>query len=419
MNATAPADFGNTGWPARIALAFLFLAAPCFALATRRAEPPLALYFGAPVVLAQWGVIACGWADGFRLGPALRSLSPLARMALALWLVAALAGTLLIAPDRAKAVLHLIITLGHGLFGLVLCDRLRGAWSGAARGMAVALAAGAMAYFAIVWGLVFAERATPDFTWALIGAGASNVRQLGFYGLPLLGLAAGLAATAPQASARAGWCVAAMLGFFLVFWSGGRANAGAAAVSVAVVLWLCGQAQRTWLALGLLAAAVAGAALSEVLKPSDLFGFLSIVERTSDFGGDYSSRRMDIWLGTLPGILDSPLVGHGEGQFRSGVAAALGRINHPHNAAVQYLYQWGMVGTLGAAGLFWALLSRARSALAIRREAALPALAALAGLLAMSLLEGSLFHVYPVAMVAACLAIVAASAGHRHYTQAR
>ena len=40
-------------------------------------------------------------------------------------------------------------------------------------------------------------------------------------------------------------------------------------------------------------------------------------------------------------------------------------------------------------------------------------------LLAMSLLEGSLFHVYPVAMVAAFLAIVAASAGHRHYTQAR
>jgi O-antigen ligase len=112
-----------------------------------------------------------------------------------------------------------------------------------------------------------------------------------------------------------------------------------------------------------------------------------------------------MWLATLDGIAASPWIGHGEDQFVSERGAWF--YNHPHNSVLQFLYQWGIIGTAFALTIVGPIIANYRKAARTFPEAALPAIGALTGLLLMSLLEGSLYHVFPLMVVIICLAVLA------------
>ena len=113
-----------------------------------------------------------------------------------------------------------------------------------------------------------------------------------------------------------------------------------------------------------------------------------------------------MWENTFQAILQRPIFGFGESQFRLVVPAAKGMYNHPHNSILQLMLQWGLAGTLFMlvliVPLFWKFVQMSRD----RQEESLPALFVLAGLLIFSLYEGSLYHVYPVMMVVLALTFV-------------
>jgi O-antigen ligase len=122
---------------------------------------------------------------------------------------------------------------------------------------------------------------------------------------------------------------------------------------------------------------------------------------------DFTSRRTELWEQTIAAIGRSPLIGHGEGQFRSQIPASLGRLNHPHNAILQFLYQWGILGTAFLALMVVPTILAGWRAARADAGVVLPAAGAIVGLGAMSMLDGPLNYPFPIMVVIIGLAMIA------------
>lgn len=119
-----------------------------------------------------------------------------------------------------------------------------------------------------------------------------------------------------------------------------------------------------------------------------------------------STGRVTIWRGTLAKIAERPLFGHGESQFRSQVPEAGGVTNHPHDAVLQILLQWGVVGLALVAILAIMLAARIRRVVDAAPSTTAPAIGVIAGLLTFSLYDGTLYYPYPIMMIVTAVAII-------------
>jgi O-antigen ligase len=145
--------------------------------------------------------------------------------------------------------------------------------------------------------------------------------------------------------------------------------------------------------------------------PHETYGLPRILNsvQPNDAGGlrQYTTGRTQIWVETLQLWAERPLMGYGMGQFKFLVPAAVSTYTHPHNAPIQFLFQWGLVGT--AAVLVMARKAIVEYAATIRApdsSAGKVAVCLLTGHGAMSMLEGNLFHTYPVSIVILALAVL-------------
>lgn len=242
-----------------------------------------------------------------------------------------------------------------------------------------------------------------------------NVRHLNYdVALLLVVLSHLLLVVRSRVAATGLMALIGVLGWFAV-WSGGRAQLVALAV-VAVVLVATGAVRWSdprarlvpaGLGLGVLGVGVGGG--STMLA--------SQVERTiTDDPGRLTSGRVNLWQESLA-HLDGPaalLFGRGPDAFdrlRLGPPSVLGadqRIVQPHNAAVQWLLEFGVLGTVLILAVCSWLLVRAvrtaadRGAAPERRIAA----AMLIGLFAYAQFDGLFYHVVPFTLAALLAAMV-------------
>lgn len=215
--------------------------------------------------------------------------------------------------------------------------------------MLASSAIGCVAYLAIIIAVFHTVGTNPDFDWRAFGIGVSNNRQIAFYGWVGVGAGAGFLACLSNKPARLSGLILFFTVLVLVCVSGGRAAFGAALVAII----LAGIASRSrvrisyWLSA--LACLVASAALAYIVTPNtERFGSLIVFQRTTNTGQDlaeYSAHRTVFWAETVKQIEQRPLLGHGEGALKHRVEIAKGRYNHPHNSVLQFLYQWGIIGT--------------------------------------------------------------------------
>ena len=392
--------------------AVLILVAPLFALFTWPLGPGVGVVrsLSLPVVACQVALILLACRAGFSPSVAWRRLSPLTRTASAIWMGLALLSALLAQSSSAAALFLFLGTALHGLLGLAVYDRAIAGWLKRQDHLYLAIALGAFGYAVIAIVCVITARGSPGFDWTYFGLGVSHVRQIGFYGLTLIGIAAGLVANR-SGVARPILLVALLFaGWFLVGWSGGRAAFGAAVASSALLLFLAGADRRRAFRL-FMACALGGLLLSQATAPAPGWGAGTILKRSVPADKhDFSSGRTIVWQETWQRIQDRPVIGHGQGQFIYEVRVIPMLINHPHNATLQFLYQWGFAGTLAI------ILTLLSSCLMILRAAgerirpALPGIGAFSGLVLMSQLEGSLYHAFPLMIVVICLALIASTA---------
>lgn len=398
-----PLQPGSYQWRAAIALA---VAAPAYAATTWQVDYTglVGRNYAFPVLLIEIYIVALAGAAGFRPIEAFSRLRSLTRSALAVWLLVMMAGTVMAAqPGTATA--HAAVTVLHGLFALALWDRFSSTWHGQQTALLTALACGAAMHAALVHVLAFSVHDDPGFNWNQFGPGVSNVRQLGFYGLGLVGIGVGLLASVNSSHQRWLHCALLLTGYYMVDWSGGRAAFGAAIGASAVVIALAPREARRRTASIALGAFILAMPLSLLFVPNGGWGIQSILTRSaaSDLP-TYLSGRLELWTQTAEAILDHPLLGHGMGQFRSQLPSAQNFFNHPHNSVLQFLYQWGALGTAALAVAMWGLLRGHAERLRTFPAIALPATGTLAGMTLMSLLEGNFFHVYPLMVSMVCLA---------------
>lgn len=389
----------------------LLLAAPAFALTSwlLAADYPAILFYAFPVLAAEITVIILAVCAGFDLRAAFARLHPTTRLGAGIWLVAIVCANLIVAPVRAAALPLLFTTLIHACFALVLWSLVTSRWRLRQRDFLYCTAAGVGVFGAIFAAIVVTELDNPVFDRIGVGIGITNIRQLGFYGITLVGLSLGLGT--PVRGWH--WLLAALgtaFGFWLAILSGSRAAFVAAIIAGVVIGVLSERRQRASLTILVILALATAIPASYLLIPHESWGFDRIIDRSFSSGSpdDYASGRWAIWKETWAAILESPFIGHGEGQFRSQVPSAGNGLNHPHNALLQFLYQWGWIGT---AALALMLASTVRNLLSpVRSDVRLASVGTAIGLLAMAMVEGSLYHTYPVMIVILCLVIANATA---------
>jgi O-antigen ligase len=315
----------------------------------------------------------------------------------------ALVTAVLVAPNRAHALLFTSLWIFHALYGLAvlhLCDRefdradLTTAWMAGY----VIFAAGLMVFVTRV-------RTPAEFDWKGGLPAVANLRFLGFYAGAVIGLCIGRFAIVRGRWDFAATLLVAAVAYSIPLWSGSRGTFVATGSALAVGLVLFPTLRRRRVLLGLGASLLLASALVAWLpKPADPhWGPERIAQSVTS--GDVTSDRDNLWRATIQAIAERPLFGHGEGQLPL-VTPRLER--HPHNSVLQVLVAWGMVGA--ACLLVLGLVFAGHVVGNVRANGGewLPPCLALMVLVAYSAFDGTLFFPFPVSLAAAFAGLAAA-----------
>lgn len=410
-----PSISSAASWSAIFACVAVAAAPALLALTTFSRTPSLTNYLGfaVPILVAETLVLIAALISGMRPVAALLRLSTLSQIAILIWLSALAYVTIAVAPFGVAARWFLMIMLVHGLFALALVDRLSSSWAGLADRLLLAAGWGALTYCILAYGLLWTIRDANQFNWVNLGIGVSNVRQLAFYGLTCAAVGAGLVSrfgTPMQSWASPGNFVLVVVGAGMCIWSGGRAAAGGLILIILFAVSIAPSGRRSRAATILIIALLAGTAISMIWLPNEHYGLpriLNSVQPNQNSVDEFSSGRMAIWIQTIQFWLGRPWFGYGLGQFKFLVPTAQLTYTHPHNAPIQFLFQWGLVGTVAVLVIARrAIFEYARTIRVPGGSAGKIAICLLTGHGAMSMLEGNLFHTYPVSIVILALAVL-------------
>lgn len=369
-------------------------------------------FLAPPVIAIELAAIAIAWASGYRPLAAILSLPGWIAAAIGLLVAIDVGDALLVAPDRATALMRGAVTFTHLLFGLAVLHLLRARGFDAYRALWWALLGGAVLYVAILIAFVTAIAQPLRFDWLHFGLGVVNIRHVGFYAMVGSALALGIAATESRPGRYWLAVVAAALCCAEFFWSGSRAPIAVLCISCIAGMVLVPALRTPRLPLALAIANAGGAAISLLHTPP--LGNYGIARMLATGGAatmdGVASGRIELWRGSIHTMLARPF-GYGEGQFIRVVPEAQEILHHPHNVLLQALVQWGMVGaallTVLAAVLWWRVFRGVRDS---GIQAAPPFLAINAFLL-YAMVDGIFFFVYPAMILTFLFAAGLAATG--------
>lgn len=397
------------------ALALVALAPAVFAIVSWNTGLPdgvtsleaLSRRLSLPILSVEMLIVFVAMAVGFEPLRAIGSLPRTCKAALLGLLLIGFGTALLAAPQPGSAMIRTSITLVHGLFALATAWLISRTWP-VRHWLWPMIVAGTVIYGLIAHIFVTLIPDPARFGWLNFGLGVSNVRQIGFYAVVGTSASLGLAAVRKGRRGFILWTGLAALLFSLSFWSGTRSSVVASWGAVLIGALLVPRV-RTMRAFGALAISTAtGLVLSLVnVPPNGYFGLARILNVGGGGTGDIASGRIPMWTGTFRAIAERPLFGYGEGQFRFVVPESLGFFNHPHNALLQIAFQWGLVGLALSFVLFCAAARRILEA-RDRDAENVPAQLVAISLLVYSCYEGTLYHPYPIMILALAAAFIIA-----------
>lgn len=408
---------GFSALPDACAVALL-LAPSILAVTTfaTHSSPSNYLGFAVPILCSEAIFVLLAMLSGMRIFSALLRLQFRTLAFTFCWILSIILVAFFSAPNPKVAQVFLPVIMLHALFSLALADRLNSSWSEFGSRFLIAAGFGAAAFCVLTYGMMWTVRKSDTFDWLTVGIGVSNVRQLAFYGLTSAAVGAGLIASEEPNGTQERPLLSFLLvsiGSGMCFWSGGRAGVGGLGVAIVVAVALAPTELRFRAVLRLLAASGTGLLISNVWIPDARYGVSRIFEATfanSDGLNGFTSNRLLMWQQSLELISARPLLGYGLGQFKFLVPSAMNTFTHPHNSLIQFLFQWGIIGT--AAVVFMILPAFRKIGSIFKGEGIVSeqiALSLLAGHFSMSLIEGNLFHVYPMSIVALALATLASA----------
>jgi O-antigen ligase len=251
----------------------------------------------------------------------------------------------------------------------------------------------------------------------------AHIRHFGYFGFLAACAAAGVVFLGGQFRAIGFLlCLAAVYGL-IQFGSRGALLAWLLFVAMVAVL---ATGRRRWLlaciaAVGL---AVAAVAVVDSTRPVENRLQHSIIKRqtTGEDSFGTTQGRIDIWRDSLARIAQRPLFGHGPEGYRLS-ACCLQGTTQPHNALVQALFEFGIIGTalqLIAAVMFFAPALRQLIDGARRGSVdggLLVSVAMAFAFIAFSMVDGLFYHAIPLLHFALLAALIGALSGNRDGAQ--
>lgn len=357
--------------------------------------------FSLPVLAIELTVVVAAAVSGFEPSTILRSAPPGVRLSLGLLTAIAIGTAVLVAPNPPIAVFRTCGLLLHLLFGLALLHLFAARWRPLRNLVWPSIVAGTLAYTLLVAVFVASIFNPESYDWDSFRLGASHVRHLGYYSAVGASVSLGLALTAERAGARRGWLGATAIIIAISFWSGTRGSLVALTAGFAIGAFAFRRLRSFRALMSFLFSMTLGLILSLVHQvPHPAYGVLRLFRSSAMGTADPSTGRFEIWVSTFHAVLERPLFGFGESQFKLIIPEAMGKFNHPHNILLQLLLQWGIVGTLCCLVMAAFILPRFDRAARRMGEGAVPAYLLVATMLVYALYDGTLYYPYPIAMLA-------------------
>ena len=356
--------------------------------------------YAAPILLIESVVILLAVADG--LVDTLRRFRLPWRVVVPAVVLALVAiGSAFLAPVPRDALLRTSFWMIHVAFGLSVLHFAGRRF--APRELVWSYAIGFVLFSAVFIGLLSQVRA-PNFDWTWDLPAFTHVRHVGYYALAVAGLATGLMAISRT---PASWAIAfalAGLAFALALWTGSRgAIFGAAGGLIGGLLFVPAmRLPRAWAGLGV-GLALAWLAVSQLPAPAPNMGSGRLVTATVQ-SSSVSTGRTDLWMIVAKAVAERPVFGHGEGQMRH--VATYARLSQPHNVILQVLLAWGVVGLLCIIALVAQFLRAAVPAMRSSEDELAAPFVAMLALASLALIDGTLYHIFPLSIFAACVGLV-------------
>ncbi|QZD90392.1 O-antigen ligase family protein [Qipengyuania aurantiaca] len=260
-----------------------------------------------------------------------------------------------------------------------------------------AILVGLSLWIALCYLVIAIEAGNPDYDWRRFFVSVRHVRHLGYLVVFQVGIAAGLAFTSDR---RWQFLIAILAGFTFANLAGGRAAILACLLAAMTAAVLSPSWKKNVGAVACLYAT--SVPLSFIyIPPQDHWGIQRLILTVLGYTGSVNMEagRMMLWERALDLIRQEPFYGHGDGQFIYHVQD-LWPAFHPHNIYLQMVVQFGVIGALAVSylvgrGIWINIQGQHRN---------VPALAAVAGTLALGLLDGPLFYTSALTLFVMCCA---------------
>lgn len=286
-----------------------------------------------------------------------------------------------------------------------------------------ASARGIMSFLAVVFPimviLVFAAQLffvyfsglDSDVEWGTSMPGFSNIRHIGYIMAPAIAMMTGMMYLhgKTQPSIHFGLVVIMALNVAGAIWLGSRGAVLAALVPIVMLLLFLPRARSIGFLKNLVLTLLLGVTLSQIVPHPQHQAFDAIERQRGKADGnlnDLSAGRMKIWKATTASIPDRPIIGHGMHQFRWTEPVARKLFNHPHNAILQFLYDWGL---MGGGALCLLILYGAYLILTGLKSAAdykIPYICLWVSTCAFGMIDGVFFYPIPIILFLASSAII-------------
>jgi O-antigen ligase len=387
--------------PATIGFAPFVLMLLTWAPGGRSPAQALVQAFYLPIVGVELFVVAVALREGL-IGAMRRWSWPRLATAALLLLVTVAIVTAIVAPNPLAARIWTGYWLVHLLFGFSvahLCTRSLGRLD-----LVLAYLLGFAVF--VAGALLFATRVTdPGFDWVHAWPAVTHIRHFGYYATAMIALCIGLAATERRRRVLAWLLVFSTGGFAFALWTGSRGTIVGVAGALLAGLIFIPAVRRIVVWAGTALSLALGALIASLLPAhGPLMGFGRTIAQTVD-SGDVSTGRTQIWLNALGAIEKRPVFGYGEAQMAT--VAPFGTLGQTHDVILQILLAWGVVGLACVAVLGVWYLARSLPVVRGGGPDTIAPLMAMLALASLSVIDGSLYHVLPVSIFAACAGMVA------------
>jgi exopolysaccharide production protein ExoQ len=361
-------------------------------------------------LVTQLAVLLFSMHRGFSIHAEWQHLTKTTQIAFALWMATFWISSVTATNNVSYALIYSFIWLIQPIFALALRYSAKTIGRGDVRTMALAIAFW-MPIFCIITAYRFIYH-PPEWTvpggiinWQFAVPGFISLRLFGaFCGAILTLLVATVLVDETDREVKAIDYAAITLLGGMTIWSGTRAAVVGFGAAMVILLLMRVHIKLKKAALLVFCAliALAGATLLIPYHSTDFmlytFGDLQSVARAT--GG-----RDEIWSDAVDAILRAPLFGYGAGASAWVLPAGTFPHLQPHNAILEFLLCWGLVGTLPA---LWLLAKATMGAHVIAKQSrhVIPLLAMLDSLLVMSMFDGVFHFTQLMMLVMICYALI-------------